>query len=321
MSYKKISPKIEQIILDTPKTPKKKLAWLNINNAGAKEIKYLRKNYKFSLDHLRASVGHAKSYRTILQKTDDYLFVILHFPVFVKDNIEIKEIEFFFDKKYLISIHNNVKDINNFFNLIKKDQKQSLAFASESPRVLLYEILEKLMLSSFNLLDKTTADIKELEQIIFAQEQKEAVSRILTIRRNIINFRRTMQNHTNIIQKIMNVKNTRLIPNQHIKEYYNNLLDYSRRIWNILEGQKEIIEVLNSTNESLINYRLNLIMKTLTIFSVIIFPLTLLSALFGMNVTGSMPFIHSPFGFWFITAIMLAGAIIMLIYFKKKKWL
>jgi len=319
--YKKISPKIEQIIINNPKQPKQKLTWVNINNAGTEEIKYLRKKYKFDLEHLRASVEHVYSERTMIQNADNYLFIILHFPIFEKENIKIQEIEFFFSREYLITIHNKLNDINSLFNLYRKDIKTRLAYQKESPRILLYEILEELMLSSFKLLDRTSASISSLEKTIFQQEQKQAVSKILTLRRNIINIRRTMQNHANIIQKIMNLKNKKLVSSTEIKIYYENLLYYSRRVWNILESHKETIEVLNSTNESLINYRLNSIMKTLTIFSVIIFPLTLLSAVFGMNVMGGMPFVDSPYGFWILVAIMSLGAGIMLIFFKLRKWL
>jgi len=69
------------------------------------------------------------------------------------------------------------------------------------------------------------------------------------------------------------------------------------------------------------NYRLNDIMKTLTIFSVIVFPLTLLAAIFGMNTINGMPFINSINGFWMVIIIMLFGSLGMLIFFKKKKWL
>ncbi len=62
-------------------------------------------------------------------------------------------------------------------------------------------------------------------------------------------------------------------------------------------------------------------MRTLTVFSVIVFPLTLFAAVFGMNTLNSMPFIDHPYGFWFIIGIMLAATLAMFMFFKKKKWL
>ncbi|MDD5295233.1 MAG: CorA family divalent cation transporter, partial [Patescibacteria group bacterium] len=112
-----------------------------------------------------------------------------------------------------------------------------------------------------------------------------------------------------------------LVPEKEIKKYYYRLVEHSKRIWEFLENQKDMIEALHATNESLLNYQISDIMKTLTIFSVIVFPLTLLAAIFGMNTMGGMPFAETKNGFWIIIAIMLTGSLGMLAFFEKKKWL
>ena len=99
------------------------------------------------------------------------------------------------------------------------------------------------------------------------------------------------------------------------------MIDKTKNIWDILNSQKEMIEALEDTNTSLVSFKLNDIMRTLTLFSVIVFPLTLLAAIFGMNTVNSMPFMDSPYGFWNIIGIMLLGSVFMFAFFKKKKWL
>ena len=321
MNKKEISQKIRKILINNPKSPKKNLTWVNINGAGRKETDYLFKKYGFKSSHLAASRGNTYAQRTTFERTPNYLFIILQFPKLTQSQIKIKEIEIFFSHDYLITIHNNVNEINTFFTDTKKEPRDTLAFQTESPRILLYELVENLMLNSFDVLDNITKEITKAEKVIFSQEQKKAVSKILTIRRNIINIRKIMQNHTTVIKKIQNLERDKLIPNSDIKSYYDNLIDYSQNLWEISTNRKEIVEILNNTNESLMNYKLNDIMKTLTIFSVIVFPLTLLAAIFGMNITGGMPLINSPYGFIAIILIMIAGCMLMIIYFKKKHWL
>jgi len=319
--YKKISKNIQQITLDNPRTTNDKLVWLNINNTGKDEIEFLRKKYNFKLSQLQASLAKATAQRPMVEQGDSYLFIILHFPIFKEGSIVPAEIEFFIGHGYLITIHNNnIPTLNEFFNVCKKGDDSTLAYQYESSAVLLYEILEKLLLNCYSLLDKNSIRINDAEEIIFAQMQKRAVSSILSLRHNIINFRKIMQNHRNIIRKLTQMKSS-IILSQQIKAYYNKLIDHSKNIWEILEIQKEMIEVLNNTNESLMNYRLSDIMKTLTIFSVIVFPLTLLAAIFGMNVEGGMPFLGVKNGFWIIVAIMIVGCFFMLLFFEKKKWL
>jgi len=321
MKKKEESQKIQKIIINNPKRPKKNLAWVNINGAGKKETSYLDKKYNFKSSHLSASRGNVYAQRTTFERMPEYLFIILQFPKLKNGNIEIKEVEIFFAHNYLITLHNNIKEINTIFTNTKREPPNTLAYKTESPTILLYELIKKLMLNSFDVLDNITKEISTAERIIFEQEQKKAVSKILLIRRNIINIRKIMQNHTSIIRKIQNLERDRLIPNADIKEYYDNLIDYSQNLWEISTNRKEIVEILNNTNESLMNYKLNNIMKTLTIFSVIVFPLTLLAAIFGMNITGGMPLLSSPYGFFIIILIMIIGCFVMLMYFKKKKWL
>jgi len=319
--YKKISKNIQQITLDNPRTTNDKLVWLNINNTGKDEIEFLRKKYNFKLSQLQASLAKATAQRPMVEQGDSYLFIILHFPIFKEGSIVPAEIEFFIGHGYLITIHNNnIPTLNEFFNVCKKGGDSTLAYQYESSAVLLYEILKKLLLNCYSLLDKNSIRINDTEEIIFAQMQKRAVSSILSLRHNIINFRKIMQNHRNIIRKLTQMKSS-IIPSQQIKAYYNKLIDHSKNIWEILEIQKEMIEVLNNTNESLMNYRLSNIMKTLTIFSVIVFPLSLLAAIFGMNVEDGMPFLGVKNGFWIIVAIMIVSCFFMLLFFEKKKWL
>ena len=318
-SWEKISSKIQRLVIDNPKTSYK-IEWFNIVNAGKTEIDYLRKNFQFDLQHLKASSGKTLAQRPDLMEQNDYVFLILHFPILNNGNIEAGEIDFFIGHQYLITLHNgNIPVLNDFFQTAKKDQTMLKAYQAESSAILLADILDKLIKSVYYLLDDTSKDINKVERIIFAQQQKQAVALILNLRRNIINIRRILQNHKNILKKLTEMKST-LVNDQEIKQNYERLVEHSKRIWEILENQKEMVEVLNNTNESLLNNTLSNIMKTLTIFSVIVFPLTLLAAIFGMNAI-NMPFVNQPFGFWYIIIIMLTGSLIMLLIFRKKKWL
>jgi len=319
--YKKISKSIERVTIDNPATSKEKLVWLNINNPGKPEIEYLRKKYNFELKHLQASSAKATAQRPMIEGGANYLFMILHFPVFKKEDINAGEIDFFIGHGFLITLHNNnLKSLNNFFNICKKDGHSLIAFRSESSAILLYELLEKLMIACYKILDENDIAINKAEDVIFEQEQKAAASQILYLRRNIINTRKIMQNHKNIMKKLMDMESS-IVPKLKIKAYYYKLIEHSKRIWEILDNQKEMIEAMHDTNESFLNYRISDIMKTLTIFSVIVFPLTLLAAIFGMNTLRGMPFVETDNGFWIIIAIMLVGCLGMLLFFERKKWL
>jgi magnesium transporter len=317
--YKRITDRIEELKIDNPRTAPV-VKWINIINAGKNEIDYLRKNYNFNLVHLKAAAASVSFQRPMIFKGDGYLCLVLHFPAYKGENIIAGEIDFFIGHGYLITVHNNsLKALTSFFSLGKKSPDSLLAYSLESSAILLYEVLGHLMDDCFQLLDNSSLKINEIEELIFAGQQKEAVQKIMTFRRNIINIRKIMQNHRNILQNLMDMESS-LVEKASIKKYYAVLVEHSKRIWEMLDNQKEMIEVLNNTNESILNDQMTDIMKTLTIFSVIVFPLTLLAAIFGMNAR-FMPFVEHPLGFWMILGLMLICSLGMVMFFKHKKWL
>lgn len=320
-SYEQIAKNIHKVVIDNPTTPNDKLVWINIYDAHKKEIEFLRKSFNFKLSHLQSSSAKITSQRPVINMEDNYIFLILHFPIFQDGTITSEEICFFIGHGYLVTVHyNKLEQLNDFFNYCKKDGESLLAYRMESSAILLYELLHKLMKSIFPLLDKNSLAISQVEELIFEENQKAAVKQILLLRRNIVNVRRIMQNHKNIFKKLMKMESS-IVPTEQLKTYYKKLIDNSKALWEILENQKEMIEALNNTNESMLNFRISDIMKTLTIVMVIVYPLTLIAGIFGMNTVESMPLISHPYGFWIILVIMSLGSLAMLFFFEKKKWL
>lgn len=320
INFRKISNNIQELRINDKEKIDLKLSWYNIITPGKKEIEFLRKKFNFKMEHLTASSSKAVSQRSKIIIEDDYIFLTIHFPTFSNEIIYAGEINFFFGHGFLISLHNNIKPLSHVFNSGRKDLSALLPPKEKSSIILLYKILNQLIYECYEFLDKNSIMLDEIEDIIFENKQKQATKNILFLRRNIINLRKIMQSHKNIFKKILLLKSS-IIPQSALKKHFHDLIEKSKQIWEILENQKEMIEALHDTNESLLNYKISDIMKTLTIFSVIVFPLTLLAAIFGLNTINGMPFMEKENGFWFIVLIMLFGSLLMLIFFKKKKWL
>jgi magnesium transporter len=244
----------------------------------------------------------------------------MHFPIFTGNTIAATEVDFFFGHGFLITIHNgNLQALNDFFSLCKKDGVSLLSYKIGSSSILLYELLEKLIIGCYPLLDKSSLEINRAQEMIFEQHHKKAVSEILMLRHNITNFHKIMQTHKKLITKIMELKSS-IVTTKELQEHYKKLIEHTINIWEIMESQKETVKILNSTNESLLNYRLSEIMKTLTIFSIISFYLTFIATLFAMRAE-DMPLVDQPNGFWIITSIMAVVGLSIVFIFSRKKWL
>jgi len=319
-NFEKISDNIQAVKIGGSELDEK-IIWLNVVRAGRPEIEYLRKNFGFDLKSLRATLSTSLAERSIFEFLDNgYIFIILHYPRLADGQISTAEIDFFLGHNILVSVHNNeLKAVNDLFNYRKKENSASFSGQRGHEAFLFAEILEKLAHHVYEIIDRHSSVIKQIEQTIFASQQKKAVTEILNLRRNIINCRRIMQGHKDILASFLASPFVKNAPDR--QEPFVHLIEHAKNIWKILENQNEIINVLNSTNESLLNFRLSDTMKTLTVFSVMIFPLTLVAAIFSMQTKSGMPFLDQPNNFWLVIILMALSGVAMIWYFKRKKWL
>ena len=300
------------------KTPA--VRWLHFNKPKSADLDYLRNNFKFHPLDLEDCLSPTQ--RSKLDEYPEYLFMILTFPYYFRPEKEIRgsEVDFFIGPDYLISVSDgNLPPLNHFFEQCQLNEAFREKYLGEGPTQLLYALVNKLQHYCYPMLTHIDEDIESIEKIIFSGYEKKMVKKILEVKRNIVSFRRNLQAHKNVIHKLMSKKDKFFIPNA-IGAYFANILEQTKDLWDILENLKEDIEALHSTNESLISFRLNDIMKILMIISVILLPINMLASIFGMN-TPIMPIVNHPDGFWIILGIMavlIVGAVMII---KKKKWM
>jgi len=106
---------------------------------------------------------------------------------------------------------------------------------------------------------------------------------------------------------------------EELELYFDDIVDASERIWDLLDNYKEVVDGLESTNESVISHRQNDVLRLLTVISVTILPLTLVTGLFGMNVL--FPGEGTRAAFWVIVGALAVIAAAALGFFRFKRWL
>jgi magnesium transporter len=183
---------------------------------------------------------------------------------------------------------------------------------------LAFKILKELYSFSVGHLDQLYLKINKIEKEIFDGNEKAIVKKISFLKRDILDFRRTIYPHDSVLASFE--QSGKEFFGEDFSHYINFLSGEHIKIKNLIESGKEIIETLHETNESLLSTKTNEVIKILTILAFITFPLMLLSGIFGMN-TESTPIIGIRGDFWIITMAMLAATLSMFVYFKKKKWL
>jgi magnesium transporter len=122
-----------------------------------------------------------------------------------------------------------------------------------------------------------------------------------------------------VLRDLERTKHRYLASESDLEIYFDDIVDASERIWDMLENFKEVVEALEDTNESVISHRVNNVLRVLTSISVVVLPLTLIASIFGMNV--EVPGEGSIEAFWLVAAFMLALLGGMLAFFRKQGWL
>jgi magnesium transporter len=251
---------------------------------------------------------------------EGYLFGVLHFPAYDKNvqRLNAAELDFFLGPDYLVTIANvELLPVTRLFSRVQEDELfRNQLFEKGSGR-LLYEVLDDLFDYCFPILDKIAYKLDSIEDDIEDRRSEEIVTDISKVKQEIISYRKIIKPQRPAL-RLLERHIERFLP-ENLELYFDDLVDASERIWDLLDNYKEVVEALEDTNESVISHRQNDILRILTIFSVILLPLTLISGIFGMNVL--FPGEHTHAAFWAIVGLMIATIAGMIGFFKYKRWL
>ena len=147
---------------------------------------------------------------------------------------------------------------------------------------LLYEVLDDLFDYCFPILDKIGHKLDRIEDDMFEGYAEDVVRDISNVKQEIISYRKVMKPERPTL-RVLERRVDRFLP-EELELYFDDLIDAAERIWDQLDNYKEVVEGLESTNESVISHRQNDVLRLLTLISVTMLPLTLITSIFGMNV-------------------------------------
>ena len=258
-------------------------------------------------------------------KVDDYadegyLFAVLHFPAYDRtiQRLNAVELDAFVGPDYLVTLPGaDLKPVSRLFARCEEDEAFREQLFSKGSGRLLYEVLDDLFDYCFPILDKIGHKLDSLEDDVFEGRSDEVVRDISNVKQEIISYRKIIKPERSTLRLLeRHVK--RFLP-EELELYFDDIVDATERIWDLLDNYKEVVEALESTNEAVINHRQNDILRILTVFSVILLPLTLITGFFGMNV--DFPGFETVWAFWVVFAIMASALIGMLAFFRLKRWL
>jgi magnesium transporter len=290
------------------------LIWVDIENPNKENMQFLRDHFRFHPLDIEDCLSIIE--RPKLDEYDDYFFLVLHIPYFIKQTRRLMPftVNIFIGNNFLVTVHRGLcKPIQDAFDYLTTNNQ----ILEKGSGYLLHKVIDSLIDYNFPILNKIYRNIQDVEDAIFKKASSKNVKDILLIRTNILTFRNVIYPQRKLL-KTLELKDMDFLI-EALEVYFSDLVDHVEKIWDTLENYKELIEGVHDAHQSLLSNKINDIMRILTIFSVIILPLTLISGIYGMNI--SLPLGSHAFAFIIIVISMVLISIGMLVYFKYKDWI
>ncbi len=308
-------PGIEKVTWDN-------LIWVNIEKPTLRETAYLAQNYPFHPLDLDDCLSRMQRPKIDEYKDEDYLFIVLHFPVYNKEaRVTVaSQVSIFISGNYIVTLHSGeLKPLTKLFRECYINQEVCRENLSYGSGYLLYRIVDRLVDYCVPILNKVTENIERVEDDIFAGSRPGTIKELSLLRRDIISYRRIIWPMRAVIGTLDH-RIAKFFTQEDIEVYFGDVVDHLDKIWDALDECKEVIEGLNDTHDSMAANRTNEVMRVVTIIATILLPPTLIASIYGMNLE-FLPFRDSPYSFACVLLLMLGIIGIMLFFFRRRRWI
>ena len=251
----------------------------------------------------------------------DALYAVFHFPIFRLDNDKKSvELDLIIKNKFLMTV--NYDAIDSLDILSKKIETEE-GMPEENGKTLpaptlANVILKEMYMSMLNDLASLSDWIHDIEDRVYEGKEKEMVTEISLVAREIAEFRSKTHEHAQQLETLEAV-GTQMF-GADFTHSYEGVMRTFKQVQSQILFLTEIVTELRETNNSLVSTKQNEIMKVLTIMAFITFPLSLIASIFGMN-TIDIPLVGQDGDFVIIMGIMGVSTLCMFAFFKYKKWI
>ncbi|HUB98916.1 MAG TPA: magnesium transporter CorA family protein [Solirubrobacterales bacterium] len=307
------APRVEQI-------DSSGLRWVNIERPGGLERAWLEEHFDFHTLDLEDVLS--RNQRPKIDVYDDYLFIVLHLPVFDRQarRLGTGELDLFVGPDYVITLPNQpLQPVEYLFERCRANEELRDQLFTRGAGYLLYRLVDDSFDYCFPMLRKIGNKLDALEDELFDGNSDEVVRDISNVKQEIINFRKVIRPQRPVLRDLEKVKQRYLAADIDLEIYFDDVVDAHERIWDMLENYKEVVVALEETNEAVISHRLNDILRVLTSISVVILPLTLIASIMGANTW--VPFEHDEPGFFLMLGVMAIILIGLVLFFRRRRWL
>jgi magnesium transporter len=295
------------------------LLWVDLLVTAEEDGEFLAETFAFHPltieDSVTARVDPAK-----IDDYGEYIFIVVQALKRYERGEELKssEVDFYLGPNYVVSIHlDDVPAIEQFHTLCQRDER----LTSRGPDWLLHGLLDALVDEYLPIVDAVDDEIDELEERLLESRDTNVLKAILQVKRNTLRLRRATTPHREIMNRLSRGEFSSLITPE-ASVYYRDVYDHLVRVEYLVESLRDLADGALQLYLSVVSNRLNEVMKVLTAAATIFLPLSVITGIFGMNFEeNQFPSYQAPWGFTLVIMLMFVNSVLMLAYFRWRKWI
>lgn len=259
--------------------------------------------------------------RPKIEEFADQLFVVMSLPAMADGLVEVRQVCLFLGETYVISFCES--DFTPFQPIVDRLQARGGRMRTHGADYLLYALLDIIIDQAFPLLEKFGLQLEELEEQILETADRETPEQIHTIKRELILLRRNLWPQRDVINQMLRDDSDLIREGTLI--YLRDCYDHTIQVIDLVETYRDMAGSMLDIYLSSVSNRMNEVMRVLTVIATIFIPLTFIVGVYGMNFDRdagpwSMPELGHPFGYVLIWLLMIVIAIVMVVFFRSRKW-
>jgi magnesium transporter len=299
------------------------VSWINI--CGLKNIDMIEKICKlYDLHPLIIEDILDTEQRPKIDVFENYIFITMKLNLYDKDtkSLRIEQISLILGNNFVITFQEKPSDVfKPAHERLLNSQNRIRQLGAD---YLAYALIDTVVDNYFHIIEAIGDVIEDVEENVITDPTPKTMRAIHTLKREIIYLRKSVWPLREIINNLQ--RKTSSLISEETDFHFRDVYDHIIQVIDSVETYRDLLAGILDLYVSGISNRMNEIMKVLTIFAAIFIPLTFIAGLYGMNFNHAkspfnMPELNWYFGYPFALGIMAIVAIVMLIFFRKKKWL
>lgn len=253
----------------------------------------------------------------------DYLYIVLNYMNAEENGdaweTEVDELDIFLGKNYIVTHHDHpIAAIDETWAACDRDERN----VQGGPDHLLYKVADNLVAAYMPAVEKIDSAIDQIEDQVFDRPSPYTLEKLFALKRVLLAMRRIILPQREVLNKLARDDYKVIDPRDRI--FFRDIYDHLVRLHDINESLRDLVGGALDTYLSVINNRMNEIMKTLTIITVLFMPLTFLTGYFGMNFfepLGNLKAWTTDPVFYLTLAVIIILPFFMFIWFRRRTWI